>query len=203
MQSGINTYWFCICTNNTEVMVLRRAREKPVCSPLPFTNSTQPEGDDALLYSNDPFDVWLCSSDTKITHSPPQNATAALLSGVILPLLISGKRSANENAWTFYLETYFLLALWVWKKGQRVLGEIRFARELSCTKTAVSSICITRCMHTHKASFTSTSHSQCGTVYEGTGWGLVLWIKVSLVNYLNLPISQGGNTVLLKKQLVP
>lgn len=67
----------------------------------------------ALFYANDLFGnqkfVLLCSSDTKITLSPskmPRN-TVALLSGVILPLLINSKRSVNEDAWTFYLKTYF------------------------------------------------------------------------------------------------
>lgn len=117
VQADINTYGFCICTNDAEVTHWGDQREKSLfdCRSLPFTNSTQFKGEAALstvlwnyLFGNQKF-ALLCSSDTKITLSPskmPRN-TVALLSRVIIPLLINSKRSVNEDAWTFYLKTCF------------------------------------------------------------------------------------------------
>lgn len=67
VQAGINSYWFC---TNTEVMVL--VGEKPVCSPLLFTNSTQPEGEDALLYANNHLMCYFAFLTLKSLTLPPK-----------------------------------------------------------------------------------------------------------------------------------
>lgn len=154
VQADINTYWFCICTHDTGFMYWRGQWEKSPFNgiPLLFTNSTQFKGDAALGTVLCKRPIWKPEVSvalvfhTKVTLSPstiPQT-TVALLSCVILSLLINGERSANDDAWTFYLKDLFFLALWAWKKSHRALRQMKSASEFinSVKKTAVSRIYI-------------------------------------------------------------
>lgn len=156
VQAGINTYWFCTCTK-TQKLWCWGEWEKSLCAILcHLSNSTQHEGDDALLYTNNHLVCYFALPTLKsLTLSPKCHCCPPFR------CCSSTINKWQEISWWKQLnillrDFFFFLAIWVWEKSQRVLGEMQFASEFSCTKTAVSSVCTTHCMHTQKGLFIST-----------------------------------------------